>query len=230
MNRPSATLSLTTVVVLLCGCSASQGGGDAKRVDGSADASDAGAADTTAVRDASTPDAGAGDTTATGAAGTGAAGTAAAGTAGPIDAGDGADGTVGLDPAIACQTCELNATTAGTCFQTSSTTNSDTTDPMKFGCNGFSAVDQAECKALVECIRSNHWGKSDAATPCLCGALDPTTCVSTAIASLTGACRDQYVAAADGGDVFSLFFSTDSPIGIANNLFTCDIDASCTCR
>jgi hypothetical protein len=223
MNRP---VIVAAVVVLFGGCAASKGGADAANgVDGSGQAGDTGSAGTTATGDASISDAGTGGTSATGAAGS-----ADAGTAGAAGAGTGAAGAADTDPAIACQACELSATTGATCFQTSSTANPDTTDPMKFGCNGFSAVDQAECKALIACIRTNHCGKSDDATPCLCGVLDPTTCASTAIASLTGACRDQYVAAADGGNVFSLFFSTDSPIGIANNLFTCDVDASCACQ
>jgi hypothetical protein len=129
----------------------------------------------------------------------------------------------------ACQMCEISATTAGTCFQTSSTANAGTTDFTKFGCNGFTGADKTNCDALIGCMRTNHCGGGDDPTPCLCGTLSAATCATTSPASLPGVCASKYIAAANGGDVFGLFFSTDSPIGISNNLYTCDVDAPCTC-
>jgi cysteine-rich repeat protein len=131
--------------------------------------------------------------------------------------------------ATACQTCEISATTAGTCFQTSSTANAGTTDFTKFGCNGFSGAALTACNDLIGCMRTNHCGAGDDPTPCLCGALSAATCATTPAASLPGVCAPKYITAAAGGDVFGLFFSTDSPIGVANNLYTCDVDAPCTC-
>jgi hypothetical protein len=129
----------------------------------------------------------------------------------------------------ACQLCERTATTAGTCFQTSTTANAGTSDFTKFGCNGFTGADKTNCLALIGCMRTNHCGAGDDPTPCLCGTLSAATCATTSPASLPGLCAPAYITAAAGGDVFGLFFSTDSPIGISNNLYTCDVDAPCTC-
>jgi hypothetical protein len=48
--------------------------------------------------------------------------------------------------------------------------------------------------------------------------------VTQPLASLTGACKSQYIAAANGRSVFVYFYSTDTPVGVANNLYSCDVD------
>ena len=169
----------------------------------------------------------------TGAAGTGAGGTGAAGTgaAGTGAAGTGAAGTgaAGTGPS-ACESCEISGTSSGLCSNTSATAQGTPTDPTKFGCNGFgSTADVASCNALLSCIRTKGCAIGDDPTACLCGTLDVNTCATTSPASLPGVCVAQYVAAADGGNIFGLFFGTDAPVGVANNLFTCDVDNSCTC-
>jgi hypothetical protein len=126
---------------------------------------------------------------------------------------------------VNCQACEMASTVGGLCFQTSSTPYTNTADPTKFGCNGFMGAERTSCEALIQCLRTNHCGAGSDPTPCLCGDLPATTCVNTPLASLTGACVSQYVTAAAGGDVFGLFFSIESPVGVANNLYTCDVDA-----
>ncbi|HVZ71347.1 MAG TPA: hypothetical protein VHJ20_03145 [Polyangia bacterium] len=128
-------------------------------------------------------------------------------------------------PESACQMCEITNTTGGTCFQTSNTSNAGTTNYAVFGCNGFSGADFTNCVALIGCLRSNHCGSGDDPTPCLCGNLSTGACATTPPANLPGVCASKYVTAAAGGDVFGLFFSTDSPIGISNNLYSCDVDA-----
>jgi hypothetical protein len=130
----------------------------------------------------------------------------------------------------ACAACERTNTNSGAmlCSQTSSTPNLNTTDWTKFGCNGFTGADKANCVALIGCMRTNHCGGGDDPTPCLCGALAPAACATTPVASLPGVCASKYVTAAAGGDVFGLFFSTDSPIGVSNNLYACDVDACST--
>jgi hypothetical protein len=165
----------------------------------------------------------------TGAAGsTGAAGASspagAAGAAGAPAATTGGSGST-------CVACELAGTNnaAKTCGHTSSTADKDTSDASKFGCAGFAAADSAACNIILSCLRSSHCANGDDPIPCLCGGLDPTTCASKSVATLPGVCGPQYVAAANGGDVLTLFFSADSPIGVANNLYTCDIDAHCAC-
>jgi hypothetical protein len=128
-----------------------------------------------------------------------------------------------------CTPCEISGTTAGTCFQTSSTPNAGTTDKTKFGCNGFTGAALTACQDLIGCMRTSHCGAGDDPTPCLCGNLSQNACATTPAASLPGVCAPKYIAAAAGGDVFGLFFSTDSPIGVSNNLYSCDVDA-CTAQ
>jgi hypothetical protein len=135
--------------------------------------------------------------------------------------------TVVVNPVPPCTMCEFLKTRAGVCANTSSTANAGTTVPSLFGCNGFTGVDKANCNSLITCLRSNNCATGDDPTPCLCGALSAVDCANQPVASLTGPCKNQYVAAANGGDVFELFFSTDSPIGVANALYACDIVA-CT--
>lgn len=143
-----------------------------------------------------------------------------------------------------CGICELGGTTAGTCFNTSATGLGSSLS--NFGCNGFtSATDKANCVALLSCLQGAACQASIAAatadygeatafvpgddpTPCLCNGATVSKANCLAASSWTGVCAPQYVAAAAGGSVLSLFFSTDSPIGVANNLLTCDIDTPCT--
>jgi hypothetical protein len=43
-----------------------------------------------------------------------------------------------------------------------------------------------------------------------------------------GACQAQYAAAAHGASAVATgFFDTTLPIGVGNNLFTCDVDNMC---
>jgi hypothetical protein len=46
--------------------------------------------------------------------------------------------------------------------------------------------------------------------------------------SWSGVCAPLYVQAAAGGNLLNLFTSSDSPIGIANNLMSCEIDSLTT--
>ena len=132
--------------------------------------------------------------------------------------------------ALPCLECEMQAAAKGTCPNVSKTSVLGTTDPKKFGCSGFAPADQARCTALLDCVRSKHCANGFDPLPCLCGpGMDAPTCAQKPIKSLPGVCRDLYIAAANGGDVYTLFYSTDSTIGVANNLFTCDVDAHCSC-
>ncbi|MFL5306756.1 MAG: hypothetical protein ACJ8F1_16185 [Polyangia bacterium] len=155
-----------------------------------------------------------------GTAGTGAGGTVATGGVGGGVAGN--MGTGGQPQA--CTVCETNATADGTCFNTS-------VDGTTNGCDGFTGTQRDACYALVSCIRTgNGAGKScanlDDPTPCLCGTLTATACGQSDPTTLPGACRAQYIAAngGTGTGLFGAFFATGSPVGIANNMFTCDID------
>ena len=149
----------------------------------------------------------------------GAAGSSATGGMGGV-VGTGGTGA----QSAACTTCETNATADGTCFNTS-------VDGTINGCDGFAGAQKDACYALVNCIRTgNGSGHTcatlDDATPCLCGTLTATACGQSDPTTLPGVCRAQYIAA-NGGvgtGIFGVFFSTSSPVGIANNMFTCDVD------
>jgi hypothetical protein len=91
-------------------------------------------------------------------------------------------------------------------------------------------VANTNCTALISCIRTTHCMVGDDPTACYCGALDPGTCVTSG-APTTAPCFAQYTAAAMGfpGNVFTQFFDPTTPVGIADNIVTCDVDAPCTC-
>ncbi len=154
----------------------------------------------------------------------GAAGSSATGgSAGQGVAGSMGQGGQGAQSA-ACTTCETNATNDGVCFNTSfdGTTN---------GCDGFPAAQKDACYALLNCIRTGNGSghtcaSGDDATPCLCGTLASAACGQSDPTTLPGVCRAQYIAAngGTGTGLFGAFFAAGSPVGIANNLFTCDID------
>ncbi|HVT06379.1 MAG TPA: hypothetical protein VHO67_02930 [Polyangia bacterium] len=161
-----------------------------------------------------------------GAAGTGgvagAGGAAEGGSGGGIAMG-GQGGAAGGSPSD-CTTCETLATADGTCFNTS-------TDGVSNGCDGFTGAQRDACVALVACIRTgNGMGHScangDDPIPCLCGGITAGVCSEQDPTTLPGVCRPQYIAANGGTGIgiYSAFFATSSPIGIANNLFTCDFD------
>ena len=51
-------------------------------------------------------------------------------------------------------------------------------------------------------------------------------------APTNGVCGQVYTQALEGGPpgtVLKLFGDPKSPIGVANNIFTCDVDANCPC-
>ena len=146
--------------------------------------------------------------------------------------------TATFDVNPACQACEQKSYTTGkakfSCVQS-----------LYSGTSGFACASlpgtattglQGECNDLRNCIASTHCAgtngyNADDPTPCYCGALNPTDCVNMG-APTTSACYGKYVAALVGGPsgtVFDLFTNPASPVGVANNLVKCDIDAVCTC-
>lgn len=134
------------------------------------------------------------------------------------------------EKSVSCLECEMQASHNPTgCPNTSPTANIGTNDPTKFGCDGFPPAENARCKALLACLKAKKCANGEDPTPCLCGTMDPPTCASKPVRSLPGACRDEYIAAIAGADLYTLFFSTDSPVGVANNLFACDVSTPCPC-
>jgi hypothetical protein len=100
------------------------------------------------------------------------------------------------------------------------------------GCCGFEDPKlRAQCQDILLCIRTKGCGVGSSPTRCLCGDLDPMSC-ARALKPHTGACADVYRAAVAGespADVIKVFGDPKSPLGVANNTFTCDVDASCPC-
>ncbi|HTB61729.1 MAG TPA: hypothetical protein VLC06_27905 [Polyangia bacterium] len=138
--------------------------------------------------------------------------------------------------AVACASCEFNDS-QNFCSGTTVSGNLDTT--ADFGCNSLtSATDITNCQNLVMCLRSTSCqtaittATSDYAEagsnfddphPCLCGGVTLAACLGAT--TWTGPCAAQYVAAANGGSVLNNYGNSASPIGLANNLMTCDVDS-----
>jgi hypothetical protein len=141
---------------------------------------------------------------------------------------------------VACNTCEFNDSAPPLSFCAGTTITPSTTTLSAFGCDGFtSASDVAACRALAGCLRGaacqaaiqgatsdyQEAGSSfDDPHPCLCGNVPLATCLGAS--TFTGVCQAQYVAAADGGSVLNNFGNNALPIGVANNLMTCDVDST----
>jgi hypothetical protein len=99
-----------------------------------------------------------------------------------------------------------------------------------FGCDGFLGAARGACTNLLSCIRSKSCMSADDPTPCFCGALTPADCVTQG-APASAPCAHEYAAASIGfpGTVFTQFFDPATPVGIADNLAGCDVDAPCSC-
>jgi hypothetical protein len=129
-----------------------------------------------------------------------------------------------FDCNASCQSCEQNSLN---CDPTLTSVPSATA----FGCAGFTGTLHTNCIALINCIRRNNCAVGDDPTACLCGAgVDPVACATGAVTP-SGACVTQYNAALAGGPPgtpFTLFTDPRSPIGISDNLWTCQVDGPCS--
>jgi hypothetical protein len=133
------------------------------------------------------------------------------------------------DQSPQCQACEQKTYSSGaakfTCVQ------SLYSNATGFACQAFTGSLKTNCDTLRTCILTKHCRSGNDPTPCYCGALDATTCVAQG-APTTAPCYAEYQAALAGGPagtVFDLFTDPTSPVGVANNLLTCDVDATCAC-
>jgi hypothetical protein len=172
----------------------------------------------------------------TGAAGAPATGGTTGAAGAPATGGTTGTGGSASNP-LACSTCEFNASQSF-CSGTTVSGNLDTV--TDFGCNSLtSATDVTNCQALVQCLRSTACQTAittatpdyaeagsnfDDPHPCLCGSVSLVTCLGQT--TWTGPCAAQYVAAANGGNVLNNLGNMASPIGISNNLMTCDVDTT----
>jgi hypothetical protein len=141
-----------------------------------------------------------------------------------------------FDQTPACEACERKTYPVNSPAQLSCDVNLYN-NATGFACLGFTGQVRAECDALRTCILTTHCAGTegymmpDDPTPCYCGSLTPEDCLN-ASGSPTAACYAEYVAALAGGPpgtVASLFTDPTSPIGVADNLIFCDVDASCPC-
>jgi hypothetical protein len=173
------------------------------------------------------------------AAGAGGTGGSAAGTGGSVGgSGGGAAGAGGGENA-ACNSCELTGTNNDVCFGTE-TPGSDGKIGT-FGCDGFTGANRTNCLAIAACLRGAACQAAiqtatpdyqeaalnfDDPHPCLCGNVSLNTC--TGLSTFTGVCAPQYAAAATalGTTVASAFSDITTPLAIANNVFSCDIDST----
>ena len=136
----------------------------------------------------------------------------------------------------ACQACRENAK-APFCaanYIAPQASGSITVNGQK-GCPGFDDPKlRASCENVLRCIHSTGCAEGNNPTVCLCGGVDMFACSRGAYAGVptTGVCNDVYKAALEGGPpgtVIQLFGDAKSPIGVANNSYTCDVDANCPC-
>jgi hypothetical protein len=135
-----------------------------------------------------------------------------------------------FDQTPVCQACESKVYTTGP--QKFSCVKSLYSNATGFGCNSFaSAADKLACNNLRTCILTQKCSNGNDPTPCYCGARDATTCAGPMGPDGTGKCLAQYnaVALPAGKVVSDMFTDASSPIGVANNLLTCDVDATCAC-
>jgi hypothetical protein len=99
------------------------------------------------------------------------------------------------------------------------------------GCCGFEDPTlRANCENILACVRSQGCGSGNSPIRCLCGDQGMGPCA--AADSWSGPCAAVYTAALAGGPpgkLIPLFGDPRSPIGVANNTFTCDVDAACPC-
>jgi hypothetical protein len=132
----------------------------------------------------------------------------------------------------ACQACR-DTSTAPFCAAKYITPQASGTIKVngRKSCCGFEDPTlRVNCENILRCIRSKGCGVGSNPNRCLCGEVDPITCATTR--KWPGACTSVYEAALAGAPAVPLirqFGDLTSPIGIANNTYTCDVDAKCPC-
>jgi len=132
----------------------------------------------------------------------------------------------------ACQTCRDTATAQ---FCKPSYVAPEASGNIKVngrkGCCGFEDPKlRTNCENVLACIRNTGCGVGNSPIRCLCGEVGMGPCA--AADKWNGPCASVYAAALAGGPpgkLIQLFGDPKSPIGVANNTFTCDVDATCPC-
>jgi hypothetical protein len=142
-----------------------------------------------------------------------------------------------ISPCLICET--TGAACAGV--------NATLTAP--FGCIGLSGTQaQTDCNNLKNCMEthpncSNPMNVSPPnadPTGCFCGALDSGTCSASLPSAIVGPCADAYfkiygstqpghtdATAAMRDAIFGDFFAKATAVGMANDLYACDVQKGC---
>jgi hypothetical protein len=113
------------------------------------------------------------------------------------------------------------------------------------GCAALSTADAvSKCMTLVACLQTHpncsispidtvHMTVNNDPTACFCGPLDPGSCAGAPSASIAGDCASTYfaiyggVSNANRDAILGDFFAKATPTGMANNVYACDVNASC---
>jgi hypothetical protein len=134
----------------------------------------------------------------------------------------------------ACLSCE-QATTSPACIGVRVTPTSP------FGCAGLTGAAITSCNNLHTCL-DQHPNCSNPAnvappnndpTACFCGALNGASCSGTPASTIAGPCAGAYFAAYGGvtnanrDAILTDFFNKGTAVGIANNLYSCDVSNGC---
>jgi hypothetical protein len=112
----------------------------------------------------------------------------------------------------------------------------------KFGCDGLGTPEmQTRCKALLNCLQTHptcsatpdNPNVSNDPTACFCGTLSASSCAGATPANIAGTCASAYFAVYGGAttanrdSILSDFFARNLPVGMANNLYACDVNSNC---
>jgi hypothetical protein len=109
------------------------------------------------------------------------------------------------------------------------------------GCAALPAADAATCVTVLHCLQTHpncsiggdFTSLSSDPTACFCGALNAAACAGAPSASIAGQCASVYFAAYGGvtdanrTKILNEFFNKLKPIGMANNLYSCDVASDC---
>ncbi len=141
----------------------------------------------------------------------------------------------------ACLACETHGNSNKLCLGT--TLSNSATAP--FGCAALSTADAtSKCMTLVACLQTHpncsispidsvHMAVNNDPTACFCGPLDPGACAGASAANIAGDCASTYfaiyggVSNANRDAILGDFFAKATPTGMANNVYECDVNASC---
>jgi len=133
-----------------------------------------------------------------------------------------------ISPCIVCET-------AGTACS-----GTKVTAASAFGCAGLTGTAFTQCTSLHSCLDTHpNCSKPPGGPPitdpssCFCGALTAAQCAGAASASIAGDCAASYFAVYGGvtdtnrDQIIADFFNRTLPVGMANNLYACDVTKSC---